>query len=56
MAPYVNLNTEPGSAGADVTPLTDAGVPGASLVLAADGVGSYPIIFIVFGKITKQNK
>ena len=41
MSPNVNLNVVPGGAGADVDPLTTAGVPGVGLVVAADGVGKY---------------
>jgi len=34
LAPTVSLNVTPGGAGADITPLTDAGVPGAGLVVS----------------------
>jgi len=39
MSPFVHLQITSGGAGADVSPLTNAGVPGAGLTVAADGVG-----------------
>ena len=45
--PTLNLAVTPGGAGADVTPLTSAGVPGAGLLVKGDtGKGSF--IFYLF--------
>lgn len=41
MSKYVNIIVSPGGAGADVSPLTDAGVPGVGLKVAADGEGLF---------------
>jgi len=40
MSQFVNLEVYSGGAGADVSPLTNAGVPGVGLSVAADGVGT----------------
>ena len=40
MSKHVQLTVTSGGAGADVSPLTSAGVPGVGLKVAADGVGT----------------
>ena len=53
MSKYVQLTVSSGGAGADVSPLTNAGVPGVGLQVAADGEGlfvllNFKIILLIF--------